>query len=715
MATAVVQFAPLPSLAHPSFWHRLTQLKLDVLKLSDAHVDINATYRVGRLIHDRESGPGAFIGVGGSLAVEEDSFDQAHPVLAIGSVAAKGIVKNYNTIEEFRTADKSKLFNEAADKIWTSIQTTRSTAFLNSFLLITFADLKKYRYYYWFAFPAFTSTPAWHIDVDPGWIGTGTSESSLDDAQMNSIFTQMKSSGILLPYFLVRVLNGISIGRLEDYDPQTDTIENTAIGFVDPSAQPQNPGWPLRNLLAYLRTLHPKATYKLRILCWRDADLPRGNEGWKSRLGTIFIDPQGDPVGSPSRPTAVGWEKNVQGKLAPRMADLAPMMDPVRLANQAVDLNLKLMRWRILPELDLEKIAETKCLLLGAGTLGCYVARCLMGWGVRTITFVDSSRVSFSNPVRQPLFRFEDCLNGGKPKAECAAERLKEVWPGINATGHTLSVPMPGHPIPPSLLAQTKKDVSKLEDLIASHDAIYLLMDSRESRWLPTVVGRAKNKVVLIPITEGPILTIEQLVMNAALGFDTFLVMRHGARPEPGNTDQRDELGGSHQHLGCYYCNDIVAPSDSLTDRTLDQMCTVTRPGLASLAASSAVELMMSVLQHPQSIRAPAPRPTGSTDKSSDEHGEYASVLGLVPHQLRGYLAQFRNLHIVGAAYDRCTGCSEKVLTAYESQGFDMMMKAFNDPKYLERLTGLDKLYEDGERALQDVEWVEQGEEEEFL
>lgn len=49
-----------------------------------------------------------------------------------------------------------------------------------------------------------------------------------------------------------------------------------------------------------------------------------------------------------------------------------------RLADQAVDLNLKLMRWRILPSLDLDKVASTRCLLLGAGTLGCYVARTLM-------------------------------------------------------------------------------------------------------------------------------------------------------------------------------------------------------------------------------------------------------------------------------------------------------------------------------------------------
>ena len=51
---------------------------------------------------------------------------------------------------------------------------------------------------------------------------------------------------------------------------------------------------------------------------------------------------------------------------------------PQRLADQSVDLNLKLIKWRISPTLDLEKIKHTKCLLLGAGTLGSYVSRNLL-------------------------------------------------------------------------------------------------------------------------------------------------------------------------------------------------------------------------------------------------------------------------------------------------------------------------------------------------
>ena len=54
---------------------------------------------------------------------------------------------------------------------------------------------------------------------------------------------------------------------------------------------------------------------------------------------------------------------------------------------------------------------------------------------MKSITFVDNGKVSYSNPVRQSLFNFEDCLDGGKPKAQAAAQMLTKIFPGVNTEG----------------------------------------------------------------------------------------------------------------------------------------------------------------------------------------------------------------------------------------------------------------------------------------
>lgn len=55
----------------------------------------------------------------------------------------------------------------------------------------------------------------------------------------------------------------------------------------------------------------------------------------------------------------------------PPSIDLKSSLDEASLAVDAVDLNIKLMKWRVLPTLDLEMIKNTKVLMFGAGTLGC--------------------------------------------------------------------------------------------------------------------------------------------------------------------------------------------------------------------------------------------------------------------------------------------------------------------------------------------------------
>ena len=162
---------------------------------------------------------------------------------------------------------------------------------------------------------------------------------------------------------------------------------------------------------------------------------------------------------------------------------------------------------------------------------------------------------------------------------------------------------------------------------------------SLHSRWLPTVLCAAHDKVLI----------------NAALGFDSYLVMRHGCSPlevskavaappflapspvpvlapepvpvsapapipppvldfqasvpsssssssyqhcplpaVPASSHDVNPVSTStlpiqsassaissfprnHKRLGCYFCSDIVAATNSQRDRSLDQQCTVTR------------------------------------------------------------------------------------------------------------------------------------------
>ena len=149
--------------------------------------------------------------------------------------------------------------------------------------------------------------------------------------QLSAIQTQLHASP--RPFFLVRTLDGqTSLAPVEEYTsffanvPPADRI----VGFLDPSALPTNPGWPLRNLLAYLRALHPETAQSVRVLCWRDVEPPVGAS--KSRFGVLKQGGATATATTTERPAAVGWEKNIQGKLGARVADLAPMMDPTRCA-----------------------------------------------------------------------------------------------------------------------------------------------------------------------------------------------------------------------------------------------------------------------------------------------------------------------------------------------------------------------------------------------
>jgi len=638
--TGHVLFEPLCSKPDVTFFKRLGELKLSRYMLSEEPIPILGTYKVGQLRS--------------WIEVDSSSFDDMYTQPSV-----PGTLFIVNTLEGFKDFDKQECIDKCGQRLLALAATGHASA-LAGFVCVVHADLKSHRYLYWFGFPSVT--------VHKPVAEIAPCEKLVDFAP--ELFAKLASGWEDAFFFCV--INGVVKPLAEAANADDDDAVDLTIGFLDPSPT-ANPGWPLRNALHAVSRLLPRGKARVHVVGVRDRIThamrlhPEGWQGSKqsaSLVWTLTLPPRGggggggaggdDDGGATGLDDSkfVGWEPNEKGRMGPRLLDLSSMLNPAKLSEAAADLNLRLMKWRALPALDEVMIARQRVLLLGAGTLGCAVARTLVGWGFRHVTFVDQGRVSYSNPVRQSLFEASDCQDGGKWKAEAAAEALRRVHPSVVTRGVRLSVPMPGHQD-----AELAANLAELDSLVRSHDAVMLLTDTWESRWLPTLLGKAHDKVVV----------------NAALGFDSLVVMRHG---------------GS---LGCYFCSDVVAPRDSTRNRTMDQQCTVTRPGLAPIAGALAVELLVGVLHHAEGRLAPA----GAQ-----------GILGALPHQVRMFLPGFETVCIAGAAFPECTACSPKVVEAYRADSVALLQSVLDDPACLERLTGLDVL---NAKAMDDMAEMELG------
>ena len=590
------------------FWKWLKVEKLDKQMLSMEPLKISGYCTKGRVC----------VGVQSShdLAVSQEAPEN--------TLKYDGLILNVNTLEDFTSKSTSETRQGLLSLLHDEVRNANHWSETFKILIISFAELKSYKFMFNCALPILAPEIPFTV------LETGSS-------------TEITKRGSSLIEFGTNFQ--ISESGAPSFTPSGDAASCSVIAINQTETIP----WFLRNILFWMSFRVESVYVVLKGL--------ESVKWFKVKLG------HSTPSPSP------GWIKF--GSSFTSTVELRSFLSSEALSEDAVTLNVKLMKWRLVPELEPEQFSSKKFLVLGSGTLGCSVARCLIAWGVKDITFVDSGKVAFSNPARQNLFTHADA-EAGAAKAPTAAVRLKEVVPGVAAIGVTLEIPMPGHPA-------SMSDYDRLRQLVGENDIILLLTDSRESRWLPSVMVSAINRMNGVGVDRPWSSETDKLAVSVALGFDSFLV-----KLQTNNTS-------------CYFCNDVSAPSDSTSFRSLDLQCTVTRPGIAMAASAIAVEVMAALYTSSSARR----QRTGGTEFGLNE-GQ--ASLGAVPDQVRGFFGGFSLAPAVTEPFERCICCSTAVIDEYVARGKEFVVEVSNDSSVLEALSTLKEM-KDGfeDRGFEDV------------
>lgn len=240
--------------------------------------------------------------------------------------------------------------------------------------MICYADLKRYKFTYQFAFPVLHSDPHWILD-------SGTTASSLAEGDETGLgppivrLTGLETTALVdcvqtwrygvdarqYGFFLTKRKRRSKDESFHDQRPHTPDTPNHGIGFTwvigslasyetgffddtpledqfvcfaDPSTYPTHPGWMLRNLLILIRTRWKLD--KAQILCYRDVPARRDDahsiilrlvSNTNSLDRSISIE---EVKRSPEMPKVTGWERNAAGKVTSKIANLGEYMDPQR-------------------------------------------------------------------------------------------------------------------------------------------------------------------------------------------------------------------------------------------------------------------------------------------------------------------------------------------------------------------------------------------------
>ncbi|KMZ86612.1 hypothetical protein PVBG_04948, partial [Plasmodium vivax Brazil I] len=363
---------------------------------------------------------------------------------------------------------------------------------------------------------------------------------------------------------------------------------------------------------------------------------------------------------------APGWKRRAgaKGDSAIHRVSLRNFVNRDVVQRIALEQHVKLIKWKLLKDLKEEKIASLKVLILGMGTVGCNVARTCVTWGIKNLTVVDNSVVKHSNLGRQSLYTTADVEDECKlplHKVVAAKRRLLEIAPDLKIQAKEIDIPMPGHSIYVSdcRVSKTREAITQLRSLIATHDAVFLATDSKESRYFPSLLIAERQYSAMRELQKGQRCggqTLPSLGRTVPAGdyhgdyhsdchsdchsdhhSDLYMHFSKDSLTEESIRERQTfynniltnvsqlakmpplgisvALGFDSLHIirhpylyfkgGCFFCNDLHSPQNSSFGQPLDEKCTVSRGGLSSIGGGLSVELLVTLTQHPLGFFAP--------------------------------------------------------------------------------------------------------------
>jgi ubiquitin-like modifier-activating enzyme ATG7 len=172
-----MQYTPFASDIELPFYSALASLKINHDKLDDSARKVLGLYEVRPV-----DPPNASC----RMQIHANALTSDEVPTAL--YRAEGIIKNVNTIEEYSNTDKVGMLQQSGKTIWDAINDGSiysCPSLLSSFIILSYADLKKYKFHYWFAFPA--------IHSDPSWVPVGVADKGADPSSVGTRHAQPKS------------------------------------------------------------------------------------------------------------------------------------------------------------------------------------------------------------------------------------------------------------------------------------------------------------------------------------------------------------------------------------------------------------------------------------------------------------------------------------------------------------------------------------------